>query len=55
MKNSKGIWKKAFVLTLVGGLAFWLVNLDSLQEYFGRALSSDDLRYGPQGRWQAPF
>jgi excisionase family DNA binding protein len=33
----------------------WLVNLDSLQEYFGRALSSDDLRYGPQGRWQAPF
>ena len=26
MKNSKGIWKKAFVLTLVGGLTFWLVN-----------------------------
>jgi hypothetical protein len=26
MKNSKGIWKKAFVLTLVGGLAFWLAN-----------------------------
>lgn len=26
MKNSKGIWKKTFVLTLVGGLAFWLVN-----------------------------
>jgi hypothetical protein len=22
MKNSKRIWKKAFVLTLVGGLAF---------------------------------
>jgi hypothetical protein len=26
MKNSKGIWKKAFVLTLVGALAFWLAN-----------------------------
>ena len=26
MKNSKGIWKKAFVLTLVGCLAFWLAN-----------------------------
>lgn len=26
MKNSKGIWKKAFVLSLVGGLAFWLAN-----------------------------
>ena len=26
MKNSKGIWKKAFVLTLVGGVAFWLAN-----------------------------
>ena len=26
MKNSKGIWKKVFVPTLVGGLAFWLVN-----------------------------
>jgi hypothetical protein len=26
MKNSKGIWKNAFVLTLVGGFAFWLAN-----------------------------
>lgn len=26
MKISKGIWKKAFVLALVGGLAFWLSN-----------------------------
>jgi hypothetical protein len=26
MKNLKGIWKKVFVLTLVGGLAFWLAN-----------------------------
>jgi hypothetical protein len=26
MKNSKGILKKAFVLTLVGSLAFWLAN-----------------------------
>lgn len=26
MKNTKGTWKKAFVLTLVGGLAFWLAN-----------------------------
>ena len=26
MKNSKGIWEKTFVLTLVGGLAFWLAN-----------------------------
>ena len=33
----------------------WLVNLDSLQEYFGRALSSDDLRCGPKGAWQAQY
>src|SRR5512137_867900 len=26
MKNSKGIWKEVWVLTLVGGLAFWLAN-----------------------------
>jgi hypothetical protein len=26
MKKPKGIWKNAFVLTLVGGLAFWLAN-----------------------------
>ncbi len=26
MNKSKGLWKKAFVLTLVGGLAFWLAN-----------------------------
>jgi hypothetical protein len=26
MKNTKGIWKKVIVLTLVGGLAFWLAN-----------------------------
>jgi hypothetical protein len=26
MKNSKDIWKKAFVLALIGGLAFWLAN-----------------------------
>ncbi len=26
MKNSKDIWNKVFVLTLVGGLAFWLAN-----------------------------
>lgn len=26
MKNAKGIWKKVFVLTLVGCLAFWLAN-----------------------------
>lgn len=26
MKNSKSILKKVFVLTLVGGLAFWLAN-----------------------------
>jgi len=33
----------------------WLVSLDSLQEYFGSALSSNDLRYGPKGAWQPPF
>ena len=33
----------------------WLVNLDSLQDYFGSALSSNDLRYGPKGAWQPPF
>jgi hypothetical protein len=26
MKNSKGIWKNTFMLTLVGGLVFWLAN-----------------------------
>ena len=26
MENSKGIWKNIFILTLVGGLAFWLAN-----------------------------
>jgi hypothetical protein len=26
MKPSKGIWKNTLVLTLVGGLAFWLAN-----------------------------
>jgi len=26
MNNAKGIWKKALVLTVVGGLAFWLAN-----------------------------
>jgi hypothetical protein len=26
MNNTKVIWKNAFVLTLVGGLAFWLAN-----------------------------
>lgn len=26
MKSSKGILKKVFILTLVGGLAFWLAN-----------------------------
>ena len=26
MENSKGIWKRAFNLTLFGGLAFWLTN-----------------------------
>jgi hypothetical protein len=33
----------------------WLVNLGSLQEYFGSALSSNDLRYGPKSHWEAPF
>ncbi|HEY3308425.1 MAG TPA: hypothetical protein VGJ93_08210 [Desulfuromonadaceae bacterium] len=26
MKNSKGIWQKVLMPTLVGGLAFWLAN-----------------------------
>lgn len=26
VSGSKGLWKKTFVLTLVGGLAFWLAN-----------------------------
>ena len=26
MKNSKGIWRKAFILAVAGGLAFWLAN-----------------------------
>jgi hypothetical protein len=27
MKKAKGFWKSVFVLTLIGGLAFWLANL----------------------------
>ena len=26
MKNSKGIWRKVFILAVAGGLAFWLAN-----------------------------
>jgi hypothetical protein len=26
MKSSKGIWRKVFLLTVAGGLAFWLAN-----------------------------
>jgi hypothetical protein len=33
MKNLKRIWKKAFVLTLVGGLAFWLANFAISRTY----------------------
>ena len=33
----------------------WLINLTSLQTYFSSALSSNDLRFGPKGLWQAPF
>ena len=33
----------------------WLVSLASLQVYFSRAISSNDLRFGPKGPWQPPF
>ena len=33
----------------------WLINLASLQDYFGCAISSDDLRCGPKGPLQPPF
>lgn len=33
----------------------WLIDLASLQAYFSRAISSDDLRRGPKGLWQPPF
>jgi excisionase family DNA binding protein len=33
----------------------WLVDLVSLQEYFGSALSANDMRFGPKGSWQPPF
>ena len=33
----------------------WLVNLASLQVYFSSAISSNDMRFGPKGPWQAPF
>ena len=33
----------------------WLINLASLQAYFGRAISSDDLRFGPKSPWQPPY
>ena len=26
MKSSQGIWRKAFILSVTGGLAFWLAN-----------------------------
>ncbi|MGD9092089.1 MAG: helix-turn-helix domain-containing protein [Anaerolineales bacterium] len=33
----------------------WLVNLASVQAYFSRAISSNDLRCGPKSPWQPPF
>ncbi|MBN1536870.1 MAG: hypothetical protein JW908_09080 [Anaerolineales bacterium] len=33
----------------------WLIDLASLQTYFSSAISSNDLRCGPKGAWQAPF
>ena len=33
----------------------WLVDLVSLQEYFGSALRSNDMRFGPKRSWQPPF
>ena len=33
----------------------WLIDLTSLQTYFSNAISSNDLRCGPKGAWQAPF
>ena len=33
----------------------WLIDHVSLQKYFSRALSSNDMRYGPKGTWQPPF
>jgi len=33
----------------------WLIDMASLQTYFSCALSSNDLRCGPKGAWQAPF
>jgi len=33
----------------------WLVDMVSLQDYFGSALSSNDMRFGPKRSWQPPF
>ena len=33
----------------------WLINLASLQAYFSRAISSNDMRCGPKKPWQPPF
>jgi hypothetical protein len=33
----------------------WLVDLDSLNVYLYRAISENDLRYGPHKAWQPPF
>jgi len=33
----------------------WLIDLASLQEYFGSALSSNDLGYGPKEARRPPF
>ena len=33
----------------------WLVNLTSMQAYFSRSISSNDMRCGPKGSWQPPF
>ncbi|MFC2055944.1 helix-turn-helix domain-containing protein [Chloroflexota bacterium] len=33
----------------------WLVDLVSLKDYFGTALSSNDMRFGPKGSWRPPF
>jgi uncharacterized protein YacL len=48
MKNSKCIWKKIFVMTLVGGLAFWLANFAiSLTSFAAEYRAAMSISYYP--------
>jgi excisionase family DNA binding protein len=42
-------------LTGVRNGQLWLIDLDSLNAYLYRAISENDMRYGPHKAWLPPF